>query len=92
MVSLAGAEAAQPYVTEINNLQAAFDALAAAVAGNDTIWQLTINLYAGGTGPSTTIIIKDNFAAADSIAILNDIENIIGNKINIQTNALGAIT
>ncbi len=90
MVSLTGAEAAQPYVTEINKLQAAFDQLAAAITGGGTIWKIVIDAYIGG--PSTTITVLDNFSGGDSTAILNDIKNVIGNKINIQTNALGAIT
>ncbi len=90
MVSLTGAENAQPYVTEINKLQAAFDQLAAAINGNGTIWKIVIDAYVGG--PSTTITVLDNFSGADSAAILNDIKNVIGNKINVQTNALGAIT
>ncbi len=90
MVSLAGAVSAQPYVTEINNLQAAFNALASAIDANGTIWKIDLQINVGSA--SRTITILDNFAVADSAAVLNDIKNIIGNKINVQTNALGAIT
>jgi hypothetical protein len=92
MVSLQGAEDAQPYVTEINKLQAAFDQLGAMIAGNDTIWQIVIQAYAGGSGPSSTVSITNTFSEADSAAILNDIKNIIGNTINVLTNELGQIT
>lgn len=90
MVSLAGAQEAQPFVTEINNLQTAFNALASAISSNGTIWKFDLQVYIGSS--STTITLSDQFSAADSAAILNDIKNVIGTKINVQTNALGAIT
>lgn len=90
MVTLAGAKAAAPFVSEIVKLQAAFDLL--NVAANEvtsTIWKLDIQVYVKGV--SATITITDNFAHADAAAILFDIRNIIGTKINVQTNLLGAI-
>lgn len=92
MVSLAGAEAAQPYVTEINNLNAAVIALTNAIAQNNaSIWKISLDYY-DNNGTSHTILILDTCSAADTNAILWDIKNILANKINIQTNSLGAIT
>lgn len=93
MVTLNGAIAAQPYISIIQQLQAAFNALGSAVTGGGSVWKIDIQVYIDSTNKtSTTITIPFTFNAADSAAILNDIKNVIGNDINIETNALGAIT
>jgi hypothetical protein len=92
MVTLAGAKAAQPYIGTLNTLNTAVAALAAAIAANNTIGQITIQVYSADGKTSSTISIPFALNAADSATILNDIKNVIANDVNIQTNALGAIT
>lgn len=92
MVSLTGAIAAQPYVVTLNNLNSAVAALAAAIAANKTIGTITLQVYDSTGKTSSTISISFPLNAADSAAILNDIKNVLANDVNIQTNALGAIT
>lgn len=94
MVSLVGAEQCPPLVSLINTLQAAVDALN-TVAGDNTsqIWKIEINALVKGANRTITLTLPTDHALnnADSVAILFDIRNILGNQVNIQTNALGAI-
>jgi hypothetical protein len=92
MVSLAGAEQCPPIVSAIVLLDNAVAALAAAISANDTIGSITLQVYAPGGQTSSTITINYSLNLADSQAIMNDIKNVLANDVNIQTNALGAIT
>lgn len=92
MVTLAGAISAQPYVAILETLNAAVASLATAIAANDTIGRITLQVYDPTGKTSSTIDIQFALNAADSAAILNDIKNVLANDVNIQTNTLGAIT
>jgi hypothetical protein len=92
MVSLSGAQQCPPLVAAILTLDAAVAALAAVIAANDTIGQITLQVYAPGGQTSSTVVITYPLSLADSQAIFNDIKNILSNDVNIETNALGAIT
>jgi hypothetical protein len=92
MVSLAGAIAAQPYITTLQNLNAAVAALAAAIAANNTIGHIDLQVFDPTGKTSSTITISFQLNSADSAAILNDIKNVLANDVNIQSNTLGAIT
>ena len=54
--------------------------------------KLKITVYSSDGKTSNTITISFSLNAADSAALLNDIKNILANDVNIETNALGAIT
>jgi hypothetical protein len=92
MVTLNGAIAAQPFITIIQTLQNAVNALAAAISANDTIGRIILQVYSPDGKTSSTIDIQFALNSADSAAILNDIKNVLSNDVNIETNALGAIT
>ena len=98
MVSLDGAKQAEPLVDEIEKLQPVHDQLhaAATAAEGDTatpptnfLWKFDLQVYVGMR--SETISLTDNFSAADSAAIMFSIRNILGTKIALLTNELGAI-
>lgn len=91
MVTLTGVKAAQPIALEIDTLQAAFDALDKAAKEPSTeIWKMDIRLYI--YGEAVTISVDSKFSNVDTAAILYSIRNIIGTKINVKTNDLGAIS
>jgi len=92
MVTLAGAKAAQPYIAKLDTLNAAVASLATAIAANNTIGRITLQVYSSAGSMSNTIDIVFALNASDSAAILNDIKNVLANDVNIETNALGAIT
>ena len=98
MVSLEGAKAAEPLVDQIDKLQAVHDQLHAAATACEAdtatpptnfMWQFAFDVYVSSM--STTIKLTDDFSAADSAAILFSMRNIIGTKIQVLTNELGAI-
>ncbi len=92
MVTLAGAINAQPYIKTIDDLNSAVTALASAISGNQTIGQIALQVFAPDGRTSSTINVNFPLNLVDSAAILNDIKNVLANDVNIQTNALGAIT
>ena len=98
MVSLEGAKAAEPLVDQIEKLQVVHDQLheAATACEADTgtppknfLWKFDLQIYVNTI--SQTISLEDNFSPADSAAILFSLRNIIGTKIAVLTNELGAI-
>lgn len=91
MVSEAGAKQAAPLVVEIDKLESYIAMLEKfANPGDSTIWKIEIQLYQPA-GTSNQVLISDDMNAADSTAILFDIRNILGTKLAVLNDQLGAI-
>ena len=93
MVSLTGAQNAQPIVQQITSIETAIAALQAVInAGGATIWKMQADIYVGAPQTSQSLALQYDMNAADSGNILNAVLTGLQNELATLNAQLAEIT